>query len=187
MTDLVLASRSPQRAAILTRLGVAFEARPADVEELEGGPPLEAALHNALCKAQAVLRAGSGEVVLGVDTVVELEGRIYGKPAGERQARATLTALAGRTHTVHSGIALLTADGAPPRTAAASTAVTFRELSTKLLERYLATGEWRGRAGGYAIQGLGAALVRRIEGEYENVVGLPVASLIDLWPTLLDG
>lgn len=188
LTTLILASRSPQRAAILTRLGVSFQARPADVQELEGGlptPPREVALHNAMLKAKAALRSGSREVVLGVDTVVELEGGIYGKPEDERRARTTLIALSGRTHQVHSGIALLPGDGAP-RTAVASTAVTFRELSARQVERYLATGEWRGRAGGYAIQGAGAALVRRIEGDYENVVGLPVASLLDLWPALLD-
>lgn len=176
------------------RLGVAFQARPADVEELEHGPPREVALHNALLKARAALHAGSGgsgsgsgsESVLGVDTVVELEGQMYGKPAGAPEARSTLVALSGRTHTVHSGIALLAAGG-EPRTALASTAVTFRELSAGEIERYVATGEWRGRAGGYAIQGIGAALVRRIEGEYENVVGLPVATLLDLWPALMDG
>lgn len=162
-----------------------FQARPADVQETEEGPPREAALDNALRKAQAVARAGSGEVVLGVDTVVELDGQIYGKPADEQHARSTLIALSGRTHTVHSGIALLLADGGS-RTAVASTHVTFRELSAKQVERYVATGEWRGRAGGYAIQGAGAMLVRRIEGDYENVVGLPVASLLDLWPALLD-
>ncbi len=183
---LILASRSPQRVAILTRLGVSFQARPADVEELEEGPPRRAALHNALLKAQAVLRPGSGEVVLGVDTVVELDGEMYGKPADEQQARATLSALSGRTHAVHSGIALLAADGTPARTALVSTAVSFRELGARQIERYIATGEWRGRAGGYAIQGAGTALVRRIEGEYENVVGLPVAGLLDLCPDLLD-
>lgn len=189
MRKLILASRSPQRSEILTRLGVPFQVRPADVEEILGGPsilPREVALHNALLKAQAVVHACPGEVVLGVDTVVELDGRIYGKPAGEPEARSTLEALAGRTHTVHSGIALLAAEG-DRRTAVASTAVSFRELGAGQIERYLATGEWRGRAGGYAIQGAGASLVRRIEGEYENVVGLPVATLIDLWPALLQG
>lgn len=186
MPRLVLASRSPQRSAILSRLGVRFDVRPADVEEMEHGPPAEVALRNALLKAQAVFQGEESEVVLGVDTVVELRGQIYGKPADEQQARRTLVALSGATHTVHSGVALL-AGSQEPRTAVASTDVTFRQLSAALIERYLASGEWRDRAGGYAIQGVGAALVRRVEGDYENVVGLPVATLLDLWPQLLQG
>jgi septum formation protein len=142
------------------------------VEELSEGDPHAVALENARRKAAAVGAAGS-ELVLGVDTLVALDGRIYGKPADEAQARATLRALSGRTHQVISGIAL----GA--RSATATTLVTFRDVEP-WLEDYVATGEWRGRAGGYAIQGAGAVLVTRIEGDYLNVVGLPVATLIDL-------
>ncbi len=184
MTQLVLASRSPQRSAILTKLGVAFEVRPADVPEVEEGPPAEAALQNALSKARAVAVPGADEAVLGVDTVVELDGVIYGKPADAEQARATLRALSGATHTVHSGIAYILA-AAEERVAIASTEVSFRELDAAAIERYVQSGEWRERAGGYAIQGAGAALVRRIGGDYENVVGLPVAALLDLVPDLL--
>jgi septum formation protein len=189
---LILASRSPQRGAILTRLGIPFEARPADVEEVEAGEPADAALENALRKARAARLAGGAsgageaaaeELVLGVDTVVTLDGRIYGKPADERAARATLTALSGETHAVLSGVALL--DGARERTALAATEVRFRDLAAETIDWYLATGEWRGRAGGYAIQGAGAALVREVRGDYENVVGLPVATLLDLVPELL--
>lgn len=183
---IVLASRSPQRSAILTRLGVPFEARPTGVEELETGSPREAALENALLKARAARTThdlGSERLILGVDTIVELDGRIYGKPADERAARATLAALSGRTHTVLSGVALL--DGGAERCAVAVTRVRFRTLGERLIDWYVATGEWRERAGGYAIQGAGAALVHEIEGDYENVVGLPVATLIDLCPDLL--
>jgi nucleoside triphosphate pyrophosphatase len=180
---LVLASRSPQRSAILARLGVPFDARPTDVAELETGDPREVALENARRKARAAQDPGAVELVLGVDTVVELDGRVYGKPAEESAARATLFALGGRTHTVLSGVALL--DGERERCAVAATRVRFRALEEPLVDWYLATEEWRGRAGGYAIQGAGAALVHDIEGDYENVVGLPVATLIDLYPDLL--
>lgn len=180
---LVLASRSPQRSAILARLGVAFEARPTGVAEIETGDPREVALENARRKARAAQHPGAAELVLGVDTVVELDGCIYGKPADESAARTTLAALGGRTHTVLSGVALL--DGERERCAVAATRVRFRELDERSIDWYLATGEWRERAGGYAIQGAGAALVHEIDGDYENVVGLPVATLLDLCPDLL--
>jgi septum formation protein len=179
---LVLASASPQRRAILERLGVIFTVRPADVAELEQGEPTEVALENALRKARAVHVTGARETVLGVDTLVALRGRIYGKPPDESAARETLRALAGSTHTVVSGLALLS--GEQQRVAVAQTQVAFRELSDELIDWYLASEEWRGRAGGYAIQGIGAALVREIHGDYENVVGLPLATLLDLCPEL---
>jgi septum formation protein len=168
----------------LERLGVAFTVRPSDVDELDRGDPGEVALENALRKARAVSRPDAGEIVLGCDTLVALNGTIYGKPADEAMARATLQALSGATHEVVSGLALL-AGGEHERTAVARTKVTFRALGESMLDWYLATGEWRGRAGGYAIQGAGAALVRSVEGDYENVVGLPVATLLDMHPGLL--
>jgi septum formation protein len=183
---LVLASSSPQRKAILERLGVVFTVRPADVEERTGGDPAEVALENALRKARTAHELGAGgaaELVLGCDTLVALDGAIYGKPADIDAARTTLEALSGATHEVVSGLALLLPG--EQRTAVARTAVTFRELDGELLDWYLARGEWDGRAGGYAIQGAGAALVRAVQGDYENVVGLPLARLIDLWPELL--
>jgi nucleoside triphosphate pyrophosphatase len=180
----VLASASPQRRAILARLHVPFTVRVADVAELEQGEPEVIAVENARRKASAV--AGDrDEVVLGCDTVVALGGRIHGKPPDEPSARRTLQALSGRTHAVVSGLVLLLAG--VERVAHARTEVRFRELSPQLLDWYLATGEWRGRAGGYAIQGAGAALVRDVAGDYENVVGLPLASLLDLYPELLTG
>jgi septum formation protein len=175
---LTLASASPQRRAILEQLGVAFVVRPSDAQELSEGDPREVALENARRKASAV----AGELVLGVDTLVALDGRIYGKPADEDHARATLRTLAGRTHEVVSGIALRPGD----RTAVAVTDVSFREMDDGWIDWYVQTGEWRGRAGGYAIQGRGAALVREIRGDYLNVVGLPVPALLDLLPDLLD-
>ncbi|HEX3691968.1 MAG TPA: Maf family protein [Solirubrobacteraceae bacterium] len=180
---LVLASASPQRRAILTRLGALFEVRPSGAEELEAGDPEQVATENALRKARAVRDPGRDELVLGVDTLVALDGDVYGKPADRAHARRTLQALSGRTHTVLSGLALLDASG--ERTGLARTEVSFRDLSEETIDWYLAREEWCGRAGGYAIQGAGAALVRAIEGDYENVVGLPLALLLDLLPDLL--
>jgi septum formation protein len=123
-------------------------------------------------------------MVLGVDTLVALDGRIHGKPADASAARATLTTLAGRTHEVVSGVAIAE-DGAEPRSAVAVTRVTFRALDDAWLDWYVGLGEWRERAGGYAVQEAGAALVTRIDGDWSNVVGLPVALLLDMVPTLL--
>jgi septum formation protein len=186
VSRLVLASRSPQRRAILEQLGLEFSIEVPDVEELEQGPPHEVALENAYRKAAAVAGEGSGGLVLGVDTVVSLGARMYGKPADPAEARATLGALAGRRHAVISGICLIGEDGRS-RTASAQTLVEFRALPEPLIDWYVASGEWRERAGGYAIQGRGAALVAAIEGDYLNVVGLPVPTLLELEPDLLGG
>ncbi|MGH2888362.1 MAG: Maf family protein [Solirubrobacteraceae bacterium] len=182
-----------------------FEVRVPEVAELADGPPVEVVLENAHRKAVAVASGLSDaeaatSCVLGVDTVVVLGSRIFGKPRDEADTRQTLTALAGRRHAVLSGICLIEPGPAPlsvepgpalrspeparVRTAAARTAVEFRELDETAIDAYLATGEWRGRAGGYAIQGAGAALVRSVEGDYLSVVGLPVATLLDLAPWL---
>jgi septum formation protein len=176
---LVLASRSPQRRAILEQLGIEFDARPADVEEDSDGDPADVVLRNARRKAGAV----PGDTVLGVDTEVFLDGHLFGKPADEHQARRYLERLSGRTHEVFSGLVLIH-DGAE-RSGVARTEVTFRELDEPLIEWYVAGGEWRDRAGGYAVQGRGAALIASIVGDYWNVVGLPVALLLDLAPWLV--
>lgn len=183
---LVLASRSPQRRAILEQLGVPFEVRPVDVAEDHVGEPAALAGANALRKARAALGGGSeaqAQTVLGVDTVVALDGEVFGKPRDEAAARVVLRRLAGRTHQVHSGLAVL--HGGREHSAAAVTSVTFRALDDAQVGAYAATGEWRERAGGYAIQGRGAILVRGIVGDYHNVVGLPVAALVDLLPAML--
>ena len=188
---LVLASASPQRRTILGRLGVEFTVRAPEVEELSSGDPELVTLENAGRKARAVYRAGAGERVIGCDTVVVLEDAIYGKPADELQARRTLETLSGTTHEVVSGLVVLSDGGSSgelqERRALARTEVTFARIGAARLDWYLATGEWRGRAGGYAIQGAGAALVRAVSGDYENVVGLPLASLLELCPDLLPG
>ena len=175
---MILASRSPQRRAILEQLGIAFEVAAPEVEELGEGDPQALVCENALRKARAV----EGARVLGVDTAVALDGRAFGKPRDEAEARGFLAALSGVTHEVWSGIALV--EGSTERVEAAVTLVSFRSLGEADLDTYLATGEWRDRAGGYAIQGRGAALVERIEGDYLNVVGLPVAELVRMAPDL---
>ncbi|MGB2711866.1 MAG: Maf family protein [Conexibacter sp.] len=196
MTRLVLASRSPQRRAILEQLGVAFEVVVPDVAELSDGDPVAVAVENARRKALAIRsavtsrpirersdRTSASEVVLGVDTVVTLDGAVYGKPTDARDARAMLAALGGRWHEVVSGIAV--AEGGELRSASATTRVRFRPLTPELLDWYVATGEWQERAGAYAIQGRGAALVAELAGDYLNVVGLPVAALLELLPGIL--
>lgn len=183
MARLILASRSPQRRAILEQVGVEFEQVTPAVEELEQGPAEEIAAQNAFRKAVAAARGKAP--VLGVDTIVSLDGRIYGKPQNAEEARATLRALSGREHAVISGVCLL--ESSAPRTAVVSTAVEFRTLGDAVIDWYVDSGEWRERAGGYAIQGRGAALVRRIDGDYLNVVGLPLATVLELAPWLLAG
>jgi septum formation protein len=183
-SPLVLASRSPRRRAILEQLGIRFEVCLPSADELSAGEPDEVARANALAKARSVARdVGSERLVLGVDTVVSLDARLYGKPEDAGQAHEWLARLSGRRHEVWSGVALVR--GAVERVGTARTAVTFRELSPRLVEWYVTSGEWRDRAGAYAIQGRGAALVERIEGDYWNVVGLPVPLLLDLEPNLL--
>lgn len=183
---IVLASGSPQRRELLGRIGVEFEVRVADVPELEqGDDPAGVAVENALRKARAVQSPDREEIVIGCDTIVVLDGVIYGKPLDEDAARHTLDALGGRTHEVLSGLAVLLGPAQRERTALARTRVTFRALDEELLEWYVATGEWRGRSGGYAIQGAGARLAVGVEGEAENVVGLPLGTLLELCPELL--
>ncbi len=141
-------------------------------------------LENAYRKARAVAdRLGTASPVLGVDTVVALGRRIFHKPPDADAARSTLAALAGREHAVLSGVCLI--EGDRVQSAASRTQVSFRALTAEQIDDYVETGEWRGRAGGYAIQERGALLVSAIEGDYLNVVGLPVATLADLAPWLL--
>jgi septum formation protein len=186
---LVLASASPRRREILTALGIPFEVVVPEVEELRDGRPEDVVVENARRKAAAGLEAaGEGALTLGVDTEVILDGRLLGKAADRAEAREHLEALAGRTHTVLSGVVMY---GAPlpgservERSGVARSEVTFRELDEATLETYVASGEWRDRAGAYAIQGLGSVLVERVQGDFSNVVGLPVRLLLELAPEL---
>jgi septum formation protein len=178
---LVLASRSPQRRRILELLGVPFVVERTEVGEEQRGEPRAVAIANACRKARAV---HADLPVLGADTVVALDGAVLGEPNDAGEARSFLARLAGRTHTVTSAICLRTPDG-EERIAERSARVAFRKLGARDIDWYVASGEWRGRAGGYAIQLRGMALVERVEGDPTAVVGLPVAGLIELWPGLV--
>ena len=192
---LILASRSPRRREILGWLGLEFEAVEPGVEELSEGDDSEAlVLENARLKAVAGFEA-AGEpdaaVVLGVDTDVFLDGRMLGQPSDRAAAEERLRALSGREHEVLSGVCLIGPraagiPGAPLRERAgvSRSAVTFRGLDDATIATYLDSEEWRGRAGGYAIQGLGSILVEKVEGDFSNVVGLPIRILLELDPAL---
>lgn len=180
---LVLASRSPQRRAILEQLGIEFSVVVSDAEESEDGQPEEVATQNAVRKAGAVAARHPDALVLGADTIVVLDGTIHGKPAGAEHAGEMLRTLSGRRHMVIGGLCVI--GSGQLRTAVASTHVQFRELSDEVIQWYLGSGEWRERAGSYAIQGRGAALVAGIDGDYLNVVGLSVVTLLGMVPRLL--
>jgi septum formation protein len=177
---LLLASTSPQRRAILEQLGIPFDVVAPRYEEHD--PPdadaVELVREHARQKARSVAGEAGERPVLGVDTTVLLDGRVLGKPAGAEEAAGMLDALGGRTHAVVSGLCLVTPGW--EELVHDTTRVTFRELTARDLAAYVATGEWANRAGGYAIQGRGAALVERVEGDYLNVVGLPAAALVRL-------
>ena len=169
---LLLASTSPQRRAILEQLRIPFEVASPVYEETPGGDPVE----QAAGKARSV--DGGGRPVLGVDTTVVCAGKPIGKPANADEAVRMLATLSGRTHHVVSGLCLRTPHWEELR--CETTQVTFRSLTPRDLSHYLASGEWEGRAGAYAIQGLGASLVERVDGDFLNVVGLPGAVLVGL-------
>lgn len=173
---LVLASTSPQRRAILAQLRIPFTAAAPDYDEHDpaDADPIELVRRHAEGKARSVHR--EGQLTLGVDTTVHLDGRVYAKPLDAADAARMLLELSGRTHDVLSGLCLL---GPGFETLEHEvTRVTFRRAAPQEIDAYLASGEWQGRAGAYAIQGLGGRLVRRIDGDYLNVVGLPGALLI---------
>ncbi len=170
---LLLASTSPRRREILEQLGIPFDVVAPEYEETEDDP-----VAHAVGKARSVLAEAAGRPVLGCDTEVVCGGRVYGKPDDPGAAEEMLESLSGRTHEVVSGLALITP--AWEEVHREVTLVTFRDLTPRDIAQYVARGEWKGRAGGYAIQGEGAALVERIEGDYLNVVGLPVALLVRL-------
>jgi septum formation protein len=172
---LVLASSSPRRRDILALLGIEFTVVEPDYAEeaIADLDPATLAEAHARGKAAAV----PGERVLGVDTLVALDGRVFQKPADADEAREFLRALSGRTHTVHSGLCLRVAGVEHLRRAKSD--VTFASLSDADVEWYVGTGEWHDRAGAYAVQGRGAALIRSVDGDFQNVVGLPVPELLD--------
>jgi septum formation protein len=184
---ILLASTSPQRRAILAQLGLPFEVAAPRYEEHDppDADPLELVREHARGKALSVAAQAGDRPVLGVDTTVVCGGRVYGKAAGPAEAAAILEALGGTTHEVVSGLCLLAPGWEVLETE--TTRVTFRPLTPRDVAAYVASGEWRDRAGAYAIQGLGAGLVERVEGDYLNVVGLPAALLVRLLATRFAG
>ncbi|HEU5361924.1 MAG TPA: Maf family protein [Gaiellaceae bacterium] len=176
---MILASTSPQRRAILEQLRIPFDVVAPDHEEEPGTSPLE----RAAGKARSV--DGGDRPVLGVDTEVLLDGELLGKPGDETEAEAMLESLSGRAHDVVSGLCLRTP--AWEELHEETTVVTFRTLTPRDLAHYVASREWEGRAGGYAIQGLGASLVERIDGDFLNVVGLPGSLLVGVLATRFAG
>ena len=181
---LILASASPRRAVLLSQIGLTFEVRPSDVVE----PPLsmysnksanEITRELALMKAKAIAQDCNDGVIIGADTLVSLEGELLGKPADDADALRMLTHLSGTCHEVVTGVALIDAATGRDSVWSETTQVYFRELSRTEITAYIATGEASDKAGAYGIQERGAAFVQRIEGCYFNVVGLPLASLVE--------
>jgi septum formation protein len=185
-SSIVLASKSPQRRALLEALGLDFEVQVPEIEEETEGEPRQLVVRNATRKAEAVATGHPDVLVIAGDTEVVIDGEVLGQPDGEEEACAHLQRLSASEHHVLGGLALIGPDtGQEPRTGVDVSTVAFRELDHALLTAYLASGEWRGRAGSYAIQGLGSALVDIVRGDVSNVIGLPVGLLLRLAPELL--
>lgn len=173
-----MASTSPRRRELLSRAGYTFRVIASNAEESApaGLAPADIAMRNARAKASCVAAdVSSDAIIIGADTIVVLDGHIFGKPADAAQARSTLRALSGRTHQVITGVCIIR--DASYSTFAETTDVTFRTLCESEIDAYVATGEPLDKAGAYGIQGKGATLVDCIRGDFENVVGLPVARL----------
>jgi septum formation protein len=179
---LVLASASPRRLELLTQIGLVPEAiESTEVDETPQPRELPAALARRLAreKARAAHTRHPGAFILAADTVVACGRRSLPKPQDERDARACLALLSGRRHRVFGGLAVVTPEGLV-RDRLVTTAVTFKRLSMDEIDAYLASGEWRGKAGGYAVQGRAAAFVKHLNGSYSNVVGLPLYEALAL-------
>lgn len=192
---LILASQSPRRHSLLRDIGVPFTVVPSGADEATtGGDARELARSNAEAKVRGASLPSSlepGAFVLGTDTLVTVDRVVMGKPASAGEARGMLAALVGRTHQVVSGVALLRRPGRGPigrpeafRAGVAVTEVTFESLDRAQMEAYLASGEWKGKAGAYAVQGLAGVFVSGVRGEYSNVVGLPLCLLFGLFRDL---
>jgi len=188
---LILASASTGRSELLRRTGVAFQVIPSDCdEETVTTDPEEHVKELALRKAQSVAELEEDAVVIGADTVVEIDGEILGKPLGADGAREMLTRLAGRTHRLLTGLAVVDSTGRSSYSGIEETFVHMRPLSASAIEAYVASGEPLDKSGSYELQGLGATIIDRIDGDFSNVVGLPMAhlarALTQFGVTLLD-
>lgn len=180
-TQLILASASPRRKYLLEQAGLRFSVIPSTVDEsaADTQAPEDYVRLLAEAKADDIARGNPEAWVIGADTVVVIDGRILGKPAGTYEARRMLQQLSGQRHRVHTGFAIVCRDRSRRLSAVATTEVEFKTLSAAEIEWYLQTGEPFDKAGAYAIQGIGTFLVRRISGSYTNVVGLPVCEVIE--------
>lgn len=176
---LCLASSSPRRRALLEQFGLRFVVQGADVDESlrEGEAPEDYAARLAGEKARAVREGHGGHGILAGDTIVVIDGDVLGKPGDEGQAKAMIRRLSGRTHRVISGVFLLEADSGWSLGRTVETAVTFRGLPASWIDWYSRQPEAMDKAGAYAVQGVGSAMVERIEGSYANVVGFPIETL----------
>lgn len=178
---VVLASRSPRRIELIAQLGITPEVVPADIDETpqSGEQPAEYVQRLASSKARTIQqRLATDAFVLGADTTVDLDGTIFGQPVDEADARRMLKALSTRTHRVHTGVAVV-----GPTTAqvlVVTSLVTFEPVTDALLDWYIGTGEWQGKAGSYAIQGLGGTLVQSTRGSMSNIIGLPLRETAQL-------
>ena len=173
---LILASESPRRKELLTQAGITFTVESAHAPEIKEGLPDEVTVHNAVAKAKAVWELHPGRAVLGADTVVYVDGQVFGKPKDAGEARRMLEQLNGRWHQVYTGVALIADDG-NVRTACVVTDVHFVEMTAEEIEAYIVTGEPYDKAGAYAGQGRAGYYIDRIEGSYSNVIGLPLATV----------
>ena len=180
MPGLILASRSPRRLDLLRRIGIEPAVVPADIDETPrpGEDPVHYVVRLAGEKARAIAARGQGDRVLAADTTIDLDGTIVGQPVDEADAHRILGRLSGRTHRVHTAVALVSAGAEGHRMV--TSLVTFQPLSDSLRDWYVGTGEWRGKAGGYAVQGLGASLVASVRGSMSNVIGLPLRETAEL-------
>ena len=186
LTELVLASQSPRRSELLRALGFDVRIVPSDVEEgpRPGLSPLDLARVHAAAKARAVADREPRALVVAADTVVDLDGEALGKPVGAADARSTLRALSGRDHRVHT--AYVAHDGSTGRSlfSDVTTTVGFAVLDDATIDRYVASGDPFDKAGSYGIQGPGAALVERIDGDFYTVMGFPLGDFIRRLPDL---
>ena len=177
MTDIILASASPRRSELMTLAGFRFDVICADIDEIvpEKALPQEVVMSLALQKAQAVAKDHCKSAVVGSDTVVALDGKILGKPCSEKEAAEMLRSLSGRIHKVFTGVAIVC--GEKVTSFFEETEVEFYPLTDQEILDYVATGEPMDKAGAYGIQGRGAVLVKRINGDYFNVMGLPISKV----------
>ncbi|MEY2523875.1 MAG: nucleoside triphosphate pyrophosphatase [Ilumatobacteraceae bacterium] len=179
MTKVILASASPRRHELLSQIGVRFEVRVPDIDEspIEGEDPFAYVRRLAIGKATAI-SAAPGELVIAADTTVDLDSVIMGKPIDNHDATSMLRRLSGQTHRVHTGVAVRL--GARELVDVCTTSVTFVSLDEATIDWYISTGEPLGKAGSYALQGAGAALVSGVDGSVSNVIGLPLHLVVDL-------